>query len=256
MTIRNQANRTKQALISAIALLLPTACGTNFENQSSLSDFVYKPIRGADLPEHTFALTFDDGPGEGSVEFATFLAEQDIPATFFVVGEAVEKNLDAARQIKSLGHTIGNHTYSHPQMAFSLDPLGEISKTDAVLADVLGDGPFFFRAPYGNWSPHLPFILNNSAMKKYIGSISWDIGGLLTDNFATDWDCWRKRITPEECGERYLNEMKHRRSGIVLAHDIHRETIEMFKRIVPRMKALQYKFVTIEHVPKIAAQIR
>jgi peptidoglycan/xylan/chitin deacetylase (PgdA/CDA1 family) len=63
------------------------------------------------------ALTFDDGPSrQFTEEVLSILREQDIRAIFFVTGQAVEDNMEAAQRIAEQGHELGNRSYSHQRM--------------------------------------------------------------------------------------------------------------------------------------------
>ena len=64
----------------------------------------------------TVALTFDDGPSEGTLPLLEYLASEGIAATFFQCGMNVERHPRIARLVREAGHEIGNHTYSHPRL--------------------------------------------------------------------------------------------------------------------------------------------
>src|SRR3569832_2035335 len=62
----------------------------------------------------SIALTFDDGPSEGTGQLLEVLERYGVPATFFQCGANVDRLPAAAREAAAAGHEIGNHTYSHP----------------------------------------------------------------------------------------------------------------------------------------------
>src|SRR5262245_31890807 len=119
--------------------------------------FLHADIKGADLPPRTLSLTFDDGPGEAAGQesgprtaaIAEYLHSQGIAATFFVIGRHAEMHRQALAATAGLGHAIGNHTYSHPGLVALAeaggDLTGEIARTDAVIREVTGHSPVFFR---------------------------------------------------------------------------------------------------------------
>jgi hypothetical protein len=92
-------------------------------------------------------------------------------------------------------------------------------------------------------------------MKKYVGSVFWDMGGELTATTAADWACWGKGVSIARCGELYLSEIHSKRHGIVLMHDIHSNTIDMVKQIVPKLIAQGYKFAPLTNVPSVKRAI-
>ena len=92
-------------------------------------------------------------------------------------------------------------------------------------------------------------------MKKYVGSVFWDVGGELTSHSAADWDCWGKGVSVQRCGELYLQEIRAKKHGIVLMHDVHGKTVDMMKQILPTLKAEGYKFAALTDVPSVKRAI-
>ena len=71
-------------------------------------------LRGTpELPPNCVALTFDDGPGPRSAELARMLRDEGVPATFFVLGESVERYGHVLDTYRECGHTIGLHADRH-----------------------------------------------------------------------------------------------------------------------------------------------
>src|SRR3982750_2915564 len=64
------------------------------------------------------ALTFDDGPSEGTLSILDYLSQQKVWATFFQCGMNVRRLPAIAGQVAAAGHQLGNHTYSHPRLTF------------------------------------------------------------------------------------------------------------------------------------------
>src|SRR5258707_2554771 len=87
------------------------------------------------------ALTFDDGPVAPFTEqILDVLRAKKVTATFFVCGKNVERFPEIVRRIKAEGHTLGNHTYSHPFLYFRsrLDMAREIDRTQEAIEKVAG----------------------------------------------------------------------------------------------------------------------
>jgi peptidoglycan/xylan/chitin deacetylase (PgdA/CDA1 family) len=98
------------------------------------------------------ALTFDDGPCSGYTEqILDILRHQDVKATFFVCGQNVERSPELLLRVRAEGHTIGNHSYSHPFPFFRSRALfaREIDLTQEAIEKVTGKRPKFFRPPFG-----------------------------------------------------------------------------------------------------------
>lgn len=236
--------------------------------------FFHQDLKGDRLPRGTVCFTYDDGPGADTLELGRYLFEQEIAATFFVVGNQAEKQRDILAQLQKWGHLIGNHTYSHPGLvALALaggDVVGELVQTHRVIRPYVSGEVVFFRAPYGNWREKVrpdsdedkdtsivADILNRSGqLADYVGPVNWDI-------VAEDWECWRQGISALECARRYLLETERIGGGIILMHDSsedesmrqHNRTMQMTKILVPCLKQRGYRFVRLDAVPQIMASV-
>jgi peptidoglycan/xylan/chitin deacetylase (PgdA/CDA1 family) len=229
---------------------------------------------GTPLANKQLVLTFDDGPGSQSAAFSSWLRDQGIPATFFVLGQYASGATSVLSQMRADGHLVGNHTWDHPDLTLISDSqiVSELSDTDAVIAPYVAASHFVFRAPYGAWSARDYNDLQASAMRKYAGPVRWDIGGFMTSIYGADWDCWQNAsgygvLTSKQCGDRYLRQIADVGRGIVLMHDQdygdvsnhnltsgQGNTIDMVKYMVPILKQQGYTFVRLDQVPDIAAQ--
>jgi chitin deacetylase len=101
--------------------------------------------------------TFDDGPGPSTPALLDVLAAANMRATFFVLGENLERRRDIAVRAARAGHELGNHTYSHvrPDAIDHATFAAELARTDAMIADVLREAGIAaaaiprVRLPYG-----------------------------------------------------------------------------------------------------------
>jgi peptidoglycan/xylan/chitin deacetylase (PgdA/CDA1 family) len=237
--------------------------------------FFHRDIKGGHLPRGTVCLTYDDGPGvtEGdgpgpnTLELGRYLFEQEIGATFFVIGRHAEEHREVLARLWEWGHLIGNHTHSHPGLvSLALaggDVVGELQKTDRIIRPYVSSDVVYFRAPYGNWREKVrpnsdedkttslvAEVLNRSGQfPDYVGPINWDI-------VAEDWACWRQGVSAEECAFRYLAETERVGAGIILMHDSSEEesvrhqnkTMQMTKILVSHLKERGYRFVRLDAI--------
>jgi len=101
---------------------------------------------------HALYLSFDDGPHPAfTPPLLELLAQHQAQATFFLVGNQIERHPDVVRHIVAAGHTLGNHSATHPRferltLAQQVD---EIDRTDALLAPFDGHARHPFRPPRG-----------------------------------------------------------------------------------------------------------
>ena len=222
-----------------------------------------QPLDGASLPDGTLCLTFDDGPGatDGtgpgprSRQLAEYLADEGIPATFFVCGKHVAELPHVVERVRALGHAIANHTQTHPDLRAAVesgrDVTGELVATDALIRT--DARPLFFRPPYGSWSPAVAASLNadTSLAAGYMGPVNWDIDG-------EDWAAWRDARSAEECAQTYVRAVDEVKRGIVLMHDStadvtdwqrNNATLETVMLLVPELRAQGYRFAALDDVP-------
>jgi peptidoglycan-N-acetylglucosamine deacetylase len=102
------------------------------------------------------ALTFDDGPNATwTPRLLEALANHDVRATFFLLGGRAQAEPELVRRIAVGGHTIGNHSWSHPNLARTGTSRvrEELSKTKTTLEQITGNAVKFFRPPYGARRP-------------------------------------------------------------------------------------------------------
>jgi peptidoglycan/xylan/chitin deacetylase (PgdA/CDA1 family) len=253
--------------VTALALLATASClaaaGCSAEQQEDVAGGDGQAAGGAlvserqysgyELPQKTIAFTFDDGPGNRTSELANFLADRGIPATFFINGMRVPGRQGALNTVVQRGHILGNHTQHHLDLA-TLPPdqvLTEVEATDAFIKQVQPNGPWLIRAPFGSWNANVAHTVNGSDMNRYVGSVFWDAGGVLTQNAAADWDCWGKHIPVDQCANLYMDEIRRKNHGIVLMHDIHDQTIDLVYYILPILQAEGYRFASLPEVPSI-----
>lgn len=186
-------------------------------------------IYGSQSGRREVLLTFDDGPHPTfTPKLLDTLGEQGIKAVFFVLGQNIEgaKGKEIIRRASSEGHFIGNHTYSHPNLKnLTRDQVRtEIKKT----MDLIGDadrGVKLFRPPYG---AHNDVV---DAIAKELGyrMMFWNVDPL-------DWHADYKagKWVPFA-----LDQIRSREDSLVLAHDIHRTTVEKVGDLIAGLKEIR-----------------
>jgi peptidoglycan/xylan/chitin deacetylase (PgdA/CDA1 family) len=104
------------------------------------------------------ALTFDDGPNPACTpRLLDILASYDAHATFFMLGSFAEQQPELVRRVLAAGHLIGNHSWSHPNLARTAARIvdEELSRTRETLQQITGTPIGYFRPPYGARRPHV-----------------------------------------------------------------------------------------------------
>lgn len=123
--------------------------------------------------QKVIALTLDDGPNEKIDTVLAILKKNHVKATFFPIGNLMEKDLSPIRKIIKAGHELGNHSYTHRILSLrSYETIRqEIEPTDKLLRESGYLGDIHFRPPYGMKIFMLPLYLKQNNRK----TITWDI---------------------------------------------------------------------------------
>lgn len=191
---------------------------------------VYEP----DKESKMIAMTFDDGPGSYTEDLLDTLEENGAKATFFMLGKRIEevggKNIE---RMQALGCELGNHSYNHPKLT-DLDTEGikdEFNKTDNLIAQYAsGAVATVARTPYGAQDSDVTMAINKPC-------IYWNLD-------TEDWDTRDVQSNIEAV----LNNVSD--GSIVLMHDIHQETVESCKTIIPKLIEQGYQLVTVSELAR------
>lgn len=197
-------------------------------------------------------LTFDDGPdSRWTPRILDILKRKKVPAAFFVVGINAENNMPLVKRIYREGHEIGDHTFTHPNIAevSHKRALWEMEMTRLLIECVTGHSTILFRAPYNaDFTPEkidelLPVAVART--KNYI-----DIGESID---PLDWepgvkaDSIFQRVV--RLKEEYERDKRETGGNIILLHDAggdtREETIKALPRIIDYFKKQGYQFTTI-----------
>ena len=177
-------------------------------------------------------LTFDDGPHPKYTRpILAALAAQCTKATFFVVGEMVAEQPGIVKEMAEQGHTIGTHTWTHPNLRRLSDEKAQAQiESTFTAAEKAAGRPIapFFRYPY---------LSSNDSLVAYLKSRN--IG-----QFAIDIDTfdWRTRDA-RSIIHRVMAGLERRGRGIVLMHDVHASTMHAVPELLSQLKAKGYKIV-------------
>ena len=190
------------------------------------------------------SITFDDGPSEYTDRVLDILKEKNVPATFFVIGQNAEEFPGAIKREYREGHTIGNHTYSHPNIASesSESTRFELSMTLRLIEHDTGRSTILFRPPYNADSePQTP-----GEMVPIDRAQGW---GYVTIGEKIDPRDWEKGITPDKILQEVLDQKED--GNLILLHDgggDRSPTLAALPRIVDTLRAQGYQFVGLERL--------
>ncbi|MCY0875565.1 MAG: polysaccharide deacetylase family protein [Firmicutes bacterium] len=191
-------------------------------------------IRSIHSVQKHLALTFDDGPDRSfTPQVLDILAQYAVPATFFCLGSQVNAFPEVLRRMHTEGHTIANHTWSHPYLTRSSvhDLVWEVQSTSDLIHDISGCRPRFFRPPYGDTDAS---VEEQIALLGY-QSILWSVD-------STDWS----GISGPEVAARVIPHLHP--GAIVLHHSAGHVagTVAALPYLIEVTRALGYEYVRLE----------
>ncbi len=200
--------------------------------------------------ERKIALTFDDGPNEPyTSQILNILKSYNVKATFFLIGKNVEFYPETARKIAREGHSIGNHTYSHPDLAlelkFQIDE--QIKAAEDVIFNATGIRTKLFRPPYGLDNP---WVFREVENMGYV-IIKWSVSG---GNGGAE-------ITADKIVQRVLGNVEN--GSIILLHDGNRlakgtdrsQLVKALPIIIESLQRRGYQFVTIPELLNLKSRV-
>jgi peptidoglycan/xylan/chitin deacetylase (PgdA/CDA1 family) len=161
----------------AIAAAAAAAAGTNAYAALSPGSqlFGHTLVAGSDPNEA--ALTFDDGPNQDvTAALLDLLAAHNVRATFFMLGKYVRGQKELVRRVHAAGHLIGNHTETHPWLAWQRDRViyEELRVCNEALEDALGVPVCYFRPPHGARRP----LVIRAARELGMTTVQWNAMGM------------------------------------------------------------------------------
>jgi peptidoglycan/xylan/chitin deacetylase (PgdA/CDA1 family) len=186
------------------------------------------------------ALTFDDGPHPGGTPAVLeALAARRAVATFFLVGEQVERHRTLAAEIVAAGHAIGIHGYRH-ELLLRRSPRAvrdDLLRACDVIGSATSTEPRLYRPPYGVFSG--PALL-------LVRRLGWQ--PLLWSRWGRDWEA---RATPEEIAARVTRGIGDR--DVVLLHDgDHYSSPDSWRRTVAALPSV-LEAASVAELPLVAA---
>ena len=160
------------------------------------------------------------------------LGDYDVKATFFVVGQWVERYPESVKQLANAGHSIQNHSSTHPQMSGlnCADQKKEIADCNTKIKNITGKQPKLFRPPYGDYNNDLIDTVEDMGMY----AIQWDVDSL----------DWKENATAESIANRVISKVKN--GSIILCHNDAEHTPEALPTILKTLKDEGYEFVLVQ----------
>src|SRR5437763_1364538 len=167
------------ALAGAAGAVAAAAAG--WHAMSPESQLYGRTFTGVARGARQLALSFDDGPNDPwTPRLLEVLTRHGVRATFFMIGGYVQQRPQLARAVRDAGHEIGNHTQSHPNLAYcsAARVRRELAECARALRDALGDHAAYFRPPFGGRRPAVLRAAAAAGMKTIMWratSFDWEL---------------------------------------------------------------------------------
>lgn len=192
----------------------------------------------------SLALTFDDGPNPAITPLLLELLDRhSAKATFFLIGRYAAAEPELVREIAARGHAIGNHTQTHPNLAFvsAAGLHNELQQCDDSIGTALGRRPEWMRPPFGARSPIL-----NHVVRRRCGQ-----GVVMWSKWARDW-------VPQPAAPVIQRLANVKGGDVLLLHDgdhrdprgDRRHTVDALAYWLPRWKDAGLQLVTLDGLHK------
>jgi cellulose synthase/poly-beta-1,6-N-acetylglucosamine synthase-like glycosyltransferase/peptidoglycan/xylan/chitin deacetylase (PgdA/CDA1 family)/spore germination protein YaaH len=196
------------------------------------------------------ALTFDDGPDEEwTPKILDILKRENVPATFFIIGQNGQANPGLVKRIVAEGHDIGNHSFTHPNLGEIPGRVTtlELTATQRLIESLTGRSTRLFRAPYfGDAEPQTPDEVEPAVLADKLGYINV---GLRVD--PDDWVQPGSEAIVERAIQGLENTNPDERGQIVLLHDgggDRSQTVAALPELIHQLKAKGYHFATVSQL--------
>ncbi|MEE1125797.1 MAG: polysaccharide deacetylase family protein [Acutalibacteraceae bacterium] len=234
---------TKQKLLIMGGVLLACVLGlcistTSYTKVVTVSTAERKiPIYCVEEDKKRVSISFDAAWGNEQTEtLLNILDDKKVKATFFLVGEWVDKYPDSVKEIAKRGHDVENHSDTHAHLPQLSDDgiKKELVDCNNKIKELTGKSPTLFRPPYGDYNNNVVTVTNDINMY----CVQWDIDSL-------DW----KNPTPQQMVDRIENNLCE--GSIILLHNGAENTPEALPLIIEAIRENGYEIVPISKlIPK------
>ena len=227
--------RRALAAIAAFAAVAAMAAVTNLPSAISASATTRQlPIYCVDRDQKMVSISFDAAWGnEDTQQLIDILAKYNVKATFFVVGDWVDKYPESVKALHDAGHEVMNHsnTHAHFNSLSAEEIIADVEACNDKIEAVTGVRPTLIRCPYGEYDDHVVSAIRSIGMEP----IQWDVDSL-------DW----KEISAAEITQRVTEKIQN--GSIVLFHNAALHTPEALPGILEYMIGQGYEVVPISEI--------
>lgn len=242
-------------ILGMLSVVLLVMCYTNISMQKKISDIDVEVNATTEVPKKAY-LTFDDGPSKSTDRILDILAENNIKATFFVVGKEDQISKWRYKRIVAEGHTLAMHTYTHDykKVYKNLNSFKEdLTKLSDLLYNTTGIRPTAYRFPGGSSN-----TVCSKALKEEIFKYLDQQNITYYDWNADSSDSLDKNIPPDKLNQRILKDVKGHNDCIILMHDLPNlsYTVEALQPLIDELHKMNYQILPIDESTKVVQHVK
>ncbi len=183
-------------------------------------------------------LTFDEGYENGyTAKILDVLLEKQVPAAFFITAPYAKKEGELIKRMINEGHTVGNHTVNHPNLAklSSTDEvMKELSQMNELVKELYSYDMHYMRPPEGEYSQKVLAISRDMGFRTVFWSFAypdWDVNNQKGKQYAYD------QITP------YLHD-----GAVLLLHAVSKDNAETLGDVIDYARSMGYEFASLDEI--------
>ena len=197
------------------------------------SNFFLPVICSSGTQQKQIAISFDDGPVDHfTPEILELLAQQNVEAAFFCIGNRVDQNGSLLKKIYSQNHLVANHSYSHHfwfDLFSAKKMLADLRRMDLAMEKVIGVKPKLFRPPYGVTNPNL----KKAIVQGGYTPVGWSVRSMDTVNNN------EKKLL-----DKIINALKP--GAVYLFHDTSKTTVAVLPAFLRHARERGYDIVRLD----------
>ncbi len=233
-----------EMVAAASAAIAAGAAG--YQSMAPTAQWYGHTFTGNRSPVRSIALTYDDGPNDPhTLRLLDVLAKHEVKATFFLIGRYAKLRPDIVRDIVQAGHSVGNHTFTHPNLIFrsAKDTHVELTQCQDAIGEATGQMPTLFRPPFGGRRPATLRIARELGLK----SVMWNVTGW-------DWNAPPSQKIVNGIDRNVGGQSRH--GSVVLLHDgghkafgaDRSQTVLATEQLISKWKPEGFRFLTIDEM--------
>jgi peptidoglycan/xylan/chitin deacetylase (PgdA/CDA1 family) len=193
------------------------------------------------VPDKSIAISFDDGPSAVTDKLLEVLRENDIKATFFLIGQNIRSRKAAAQAIFDAGHELGNHSDAYASLGGTTAEAvirPSLEAASAAIKEITGEDPVYFRAPNVDYGANLSAVCEDLGLA-IIGVSCWS-------------NDWQDSVTTEQLVKNVLANASD--GAIINCHEL-QKTVDGLPDMIRQLRTKGYEILSVGALAEKKAKV-